>query len=92
MTEVTNGPYCGKCPCWGMWDLDTGWCDLFEKRLEVRQDIGNLRCAECLGKEQEEWYPIFKAWREAIRKQDEDYKAAGKEPYRYLKKEYREAS
>lgn len=98
MTEAslraTNGPYCGGgCPAWGMWDLDLAWCDVFEMKLSIKQGSGTYRCVQCLQlseKGQEAWYAAFSKWREAVRKQDDDDKAAGKKTGRYLRKEYRD--
>lgn len=91
---VTNGLYCGSaCPAWGMWDFDRAWCDVYEKQLSITQGPqgqGSERCSECFRCAQEQWYPKFKKWREAIRKQDDEAKAAGKKPEKYLRKEYRE--
>lgn len=90
---ATNGPYCGEdCPAWGMWDLDQAWCDVFEKKLSIKQDVGTHRCLECLQfMTQETWYPKFSAWRGALRKQDKEDKDSGKDTSKYLRKEYRES-
>jgi hypothetical protein len=72
-----------------MYDLDDAWCDIFEKKLFVHVGDGPERCSECSGKKQDDWYKDFKPWREAIRVQDDDYKKQGREPYKYLKPEYR---